>query len=54
VKNYKSTLSVKAAGEGSTLTWQGMFDANGASDADAIKTITGVYEAGAGELAKAK
>jgi hypothetical protein len=54
VKNYKSTISVKPAGSTSTLSWMGTFDANGAADADAIKTITGVYEAGAGELAKAK
>lgn len=54
VKNYTSTIAVKPAGSASTVTWAGTFEANGAADADAIKTITGVYEAGTGELAKAK
>lgn len=53
VKNYKSTLSVKPAGSASSLTWMGSFDANGTTDAEAVKIITGIYEAGAGELAKA-
>lgn len=53
VKNYKSTLSVKPAGSASILSWTGSFDANGAADAEAVKIITGIYEAGAGELAKA-
>ena len=54
VKNYSSTISVKSAGKASTLSWMGKFDANGATDAEAVKVITGIYEAGAGELAKAK
>lgn len=54
VKNYKSTISVKPAGSTSTLSWAGTFDANGAADADAVKTITGIYEAGAGQLVKTK
>lgn len=54
VKNYVSTLTVKASGNGSAISWGGNFDANNASDADAVKTMTGVYEAGVVELAKTK
>lgn len=54
VKNYTSTLGVSAESSGSKLRWMGSFDASGAADAEAIKTITGIYEAGASELAKAK
>jgi Polyketide cyclase / dehydrase and lipid transport len=53
VKNYTSTLSIKPAGSASSLSWTGSFDANGAADAEVVKIITGIYEAGAGELAKA-
>ncbi len=54
VKNYTSTLSVKADGAGSKLSWVGNFDANGKPDADVIKLIAGIYDAGASELAKIK
>jgi Polyketide cyclase / dehydrase and lipid transport len=54
VANYQSTLSVKSAGNSSMLSWTGTFDAKGAADAEAVKTITGIYQAGAGELAKLK
>lgn len=51
VANYKSTLKVvakdaAAKGGGSTIDWSGTFDAKGAPDADAIKTITGIYAGG--------
>jgi hypothetical protein len=46
VANYTSTISVAADGAGSTVTWAGKYDAKGASDADTIKTIDGVYDAG--------
>ena len=46
VANYTSTISVAVDGAGSTVTWVGKYDAKGASDADAIKTIDGVYDAG--------
>jgi hypothetical protein len=54
VANYRSTLSVADDGKGSKITWTGSFDAKGAADADAVKTISGIYEAGASELAKVK
>lgn len=47
VANYHSTVSVTNDPKGSALKWNGTYDAKGASDADARKTIDGVYEAGA-------
>jgi Polyketide cyclase / dehydrase and lipid transport len=47
VANYHSTISVIGDPKGSTLKWMGTYDAKGAPDADAKKTIDGVYEAGA-------
>ena len=46
VTNYHSTITVTGDAKGSTLTWTGKFDAKGAPDADAKKTMDGVYEAG--------
>jgi hypothetical protein len=46
VANYHSTLSVSSDPKGSAVTWTGKFDAKGASDADAKKTMDGVYEGG--------
>jgi hypothetical protein len=47
VTNYHSTVSVASDPKGSALKWMGTYDAKGASDADAKKTMDGVYEAGA-------
>jgi hypothetical protein len=44
--NYASTISVAADGAGSTVTWVGKYDAKGASDADLMKAIDGVYDSG--------
>jgi hypothetical protein len=52
VANYMSTISVAAAGTGSTITWSGKYDAKGASDADAKKTMDGVYQGGVDQLVK--
>ena len=46
VKNYKSTMRVAAKDKGATIEWSGSFDAKDATDADAVKTMMGVYEAG--------
>src|SRR5215475_6680940 len=46
VANYTSTISVAADGAGSMVTWIGNYDAKGANDADAKKTIDGVYDSG--------
>lgn len=50
VANYKSTLKVAAKGKGATIDWSGSFDAKGAPDTDAIKTITGIYDGGVDAL----
>jgi Polyketide cyclase / dehydrase and lipid transport len=46
VANYTSTISVAADGPGSMVTWVGKYDAKGATDADSMKAIDGVYESG--------
>ncbi len=51
VKNYTSTMRVAANDKGAkdggaTIEWSGTFDAKDAADADAVKTMTGVYQAG--------
>src|SRR5262249_54471379 len=46
VANYTSTIGVAADGTGSTVTWVGKYEAKGASDADSMKAIQGVYDSG--------
>jgi hypothetical protein len=50
VANYHSTIHVVADGKGSALRWTGRYKAKGASNAEAKKTIDGIYEAGAKAL----
>jgi hypothetical protein len=50
VANYHSTISVSNDPKGSAFNWKGTYDAHGATDADAKKTMDGVYEAGAKAL----
>jgi len=61
VSDYTSTISVQAAGKGSsTVTWSGSFKrkdtgdkpAADADDATATKTMSGVYQAGLDNLKK--
>jgi hypothetical protein len=52
VANYMSTISVAKEGSGSIVTWSGKYDAKGASDADAKKTMDGVYQTGVDMLVK--
>ncbi len=52
VANYMSTISVTKDGAGAMVTWNGHYDAKGASEADAKKTIDGVYQAGVDILVK--
>jgi len=53
VAYYVSTISVAAAADGkSTVTWRSTFDAKGASDEEAVNTITGIYDAGLNNLDK--
>ena len=52
VKNYKSTIALKPAGEGKTLmTWSSTFEADGAPDDKATETIAGIYDAGLAKVA---
>lgn len=46
VAHYRSTISVAAKGAGSVVSWKGKYEAKGASDADAKKTIDGIYASG--------
>ena len=52
VADYSATLSVEPNGDRSLARWVGVFDAKGATDHIAERTIAGVYEAGLASLAK--
>jgi len=53
IANYVSTISVSPAADGkATVTWSSSFDANGATDEEAVNTISGIYDAGLNRLAK--
>jgi mxaD protein len=53
VKDYVSTISVMPAeGNKSVVIWSSSFNANGAEDAQAVETISGIYEAGLNNLVK--
>jgi hypothetical protein len=53
VTSYVSTLKVVPDGTGSDVVWTGKYKAKkGTSDADAQKTIDGIYKAGADALAQ--
>lgn len=53
VSDYESEIKVKLDGQGgSVVTWSSSFNASGASDAEAEKTIRGVYQAGLQNLGK--
>lgn len=51
VAGYTSTLKVVPGDKGATIDWSGTFDAKGAPDADAVKTITGIYQGGVDAIA---
>lgn len=52
VDHYVSTLKVVPKGKGSEIIWSGKYMAKGAPDADAKKTIDGIYKSGVDSLAK--
>ncbi len=56
VAGYKSTLKVAAgkAGSGSIITWQGRYEAKGASNVEAKKIIDSIYESGTEALVSAR
>lgn len=52
IKNYVATISLSPVPGGKTLMkWGANFDANGASDKEAMDTMAGVYEAGLNKVA---
>jgi hypothetical protein len=50
VSHYFSTIKVVKDKDGSALEWSGHYRAKGASDAEAKKTIDGIYQAGVANL----
>jgi hypothetical protein len=52
VANYASTIKVIANGDKSMIEWSSTFDPKGASEADAMNAMSGVYKAGFEKLAK--
>lgn len=51
VTGYTSTITVAPAAGGSTVTWHADFQpAGGADDAGASKAVTGLYQAGLGNI----
>ncbi len=52
IANYVSTISVSSSNGKTKVTWSSSFDANGATDEEAINTISGIYDAGLNSLDK--
>ena len=53
VANYTSTISVKDDGKGNArVEWSSEFNAEGASETDAVEVIKGIYQAGFDNLNK--
>lgn len=52
VSDYQSTLKVEPHGDGAVFQWDGSFRANGVPGAEAVATITGIYNAGLDSLAE--
>ena len=53
VADYHATIRVKDNGDGtSTVEWSSDFEAKGAPEPDAVKTIQGIYQAGFDNLQK--
>ena len=52
VADYRSTLSVAEAGGKARVTWSSSFRPRGASEQEAARVVTGVYDAGLEALRK--
>ena len=52
VMNYTSKIKVVKDGDGAKVQWSSSFDPSGASEADAVSAISGVYQAGFDNLKK--
>jgi hypothetical protein len=46
VANYSATISVTQLGDQTRVVWSGTFEPKGASEAEAVDVVTGVYDAG--------
>jgi hypothetical protein len=46
VANYVSTIKVTGAGDKSLIEWSSTFDPKGASEEEATKVLSGIYQAG--------
>jgi hypothetical protein len=46
VTNYRSTISVRAEGDASTVDWPTSFEPSGAPEADVVKSLSAFYQAG--------
>lgn len=46
IKDYISTIKVSGKGKVSTVEWSSRFEPKGAPEADVVKTISGIYQAG--------
>lgn len=52
MENYISTIKVSGKGKASTVEWSSSFNPKGAPEADVVKTISGIYQAGFAGLKK--
>ena len=52
VSNYTATIKVSGEGDNSTIEWSSEFNAEGASEDDAMSAIAGIYQAGFDNLKK--
>ena len=51
VADYASRFTAQADGDGTRLTWEGTFDAEGATEDEAEATIRGIYRSGLDAIA---
>ena len=49
---YRSTIKVSGEGEGCTVEWSSEFNADGATEGDAMEAVRGIYQAGLDNLQK--
>lgn len=52
VANYTATITVSGEGDNSTIEWSSEFNADGASEQDAMSVIQDIYQAGFDNLKK--
>jgi hypothetical protein len=50
VKDYVSTLSVAASGDGSLVEWKSTFEPDGVPEEQAVMIVQGIYSAGLANL----